>query len=462
MNDKNHKIKLLSEEKVPVALLKLGLPVILGMLVSAMYNVVDAYFISWLGSSQMAAVSIVFPVVQVVIGLGLTFGVGAASCISRYLGNGDGLGASRTASTAIFSGVVAGILLTAISLLFQEELLVYLGATETIMPYAKNYFSVYILFTAVGVSYIAMNNIVISEGASRFSMIVLIFGGCLNIVLDPLLIFALEMGVYGAAVATVISQVAMLGMYCWYFFRGMGSVKVAPRLISRKMTIYTDVLKLGLPMLAFQLLSGISMGMTNTAVCRYGDAAVASMGVALRIMALASFVVFGFVKGYQPIAGYSYGAGNYARLKESTSVALRWVAVYSVAVAVLLGLFNREIMGLFSHGNTDIVRIGGLVLVYNGAVFILFGLYMVYSTIFQALGKAKESMVLGLSRQGIFFIPAILVLPGLFGIQGVIYVQPVADVLSFVLAFLLSIPLMKTVNRLVRDPVAPLPSLEKV
>ena len=254
---------------------------------------------------------------------------------------------------------------------------------------------------------------------------------------------------------------AMLGMYSWYFIGGKGNVKVAPRLISREKTVYANVLKLGLPMLAFQLLSGISMGMTNTAVCRYGDAAVASVGVALRIMALASFVVFGFVKGYQPIAGYSYGAGNYGRLKESTSVALKWVALYSVAVAVLLGLFNREIMGLFSHGNQDIVRIGGLVLVYNGAAFILFGLYMVYSTVFQALGKAKESMVLGLSRQGIFFIPAILVLPGLFGMQGVIYVQPVADVLSFALSFLLAMPLMKSVNRLGLESAAAMQPVEE-
>lgn len=458
----NKKIQILSEERVPIALLKLGLPVIVGMLVSAFYNVVDAYFISWLGASQMAAVSVVFPVVHVVIGLGLTFGGGAASFISRYLGSGDIQKARKTASSALVAGVVAGILLTVFSLLFLEDILVYLGATETILPYAKNYFSVYILFAAVGVFYVAMNNIVISEGATRFSMMVLLLGGLLNVVLDPIFIFVFDMGVSGAAIATVISQLVMLVMYVWYVVAGKGNLKIAPRYISREWAIYSNVLKLGLPMLAYQLLSAFAMGITNVAVSEYGDAIVASMGIALRVMALATYVVFGFVKGYQPIAGYSYGAGDYVRLKESTAVALKWVAAYCLAVAVALGLFHQEIMGLFSHGNMSIVVTGGLVLMCNGAVFILFGFYMVYSTVFMALGKAKESLLLGLSHQGIFFIPAILILPEFFEMHGVIYAQPVADALSFVLAFLLVMPLMRSLNRLVSEPVVAMRPSEEV
>ncbi|WP_147822529.1 MATE family efflux transporter [Salidesulfovibrio onnuriiensis] len=446
MSEKDKRIRLLSEGKVSTVLLKLGLPTIIGMLISALYNVVDAYFISWLGPSQMAAVSIVFPVVQVVIGLGLTFGTGAASCISRYMGDGNMFAANKTASSAIFSSIAAGAAITIVSLFFCEELLIALGASETILPYAKSYFTVYMLFATVGVCYIAMNNVVISEGAARMSMLVMLLGGILNILLDPVFIFMFRLGVYGAAVATVISQISMLAIFIWYFSSSRANVEIAPRHIAFEKKVYLDVLKIGLPMFAFQLLSGVSMGMTNTAISEYGDAAVASIGIALRILALVSYVIFGFVKGFQPLAGYSYGAGNYGRLKESTAAALKWTGGYCAVVALSLCFFNHEIMGLFSHGDMNIVQIGGSVLLCNGAVFILFGFFMVYSTLFLALGKAREGMILNLSRQGIFFIPAILTLPGIFGMDGVIYSQPVAEVLSFALAFLLFIPLKRALD----------------
>ncbi|WP_320170618.1 MATE family efflux transporter [Maridesulfovibrio sp.] len=457
MNAKDKRIRILSEEKVSTALLKLGLPAIIGMLVSALYNVVDAYFIGWLGPSQMAAVSIVFPVVQVVIGLGLTFGCGAASCISRYMGDGDISGASKVASTALFSGIAAGAVLTAACMLFSEELLTYLGATETILPYARDYFSVFMLFSTVGVCYITINNIVISEGAARMSMVVMLFGGVLNMVLDPVFIFVFNWGVYGAAAATVISQASMLAVFIWYFASSRANVSIAPKHMTFEKDVYLNVLKLGLPMFAFQLLSGLSMGMTNTAISEYGDSAVASIGVALRILALVSFVVFGFVKGFQPIAGYNYGAGNYGRLKESIAVALKWTGAYCAVVAVSLCLFNGEIMRLFSHGDLNIVEIGGKVLMYNGLVFILFGLFVVDATLFLALGKAGEGMLLNLSRQGIFFIPAIMILPGIYGMKGVIYAQPVAEVLSFALAFLLFIPLKRSLNGLEENSASLVP-----
>ncbi len=448
MIEKDKRIQVLSDEKVSTALLKLGLPAIIGMLVSALYNVVDAYFISWLGPSQMAAVSIVFPVVQVVIGLGLTFGTGAASCISRYMGDGNMPAANKTASSALFSSIVAGVVITGVSLFFSEQILVYLGASETILPYAESYFTVYMLFSTVTVCYIAINNVVISEGAARMSMLVMLLGGVLNILLDPVFIFTFKLGVYGAAVATVIAQVVMLAIFIWYFVGSKANVEIAPSHIAFEKNIYLAVLKLGLPMFAFQLLSGLSMGMTNTAISEYGDAAVAGIGIALRILALVSFVIFGFVKGFQPLAGYSYGAGDYGRLKDATTATLKWTGGYCAVVALLLCLFNREIMELFSHGDLSIVEIGGSVLLYNGAVFILFGFFMVYSTLFLALGKAGEGMVLNLSRQGIFFIPAILILPGIFGMDGVVYAQPVAEALSFALASLLFIPLKRSLDGL--------------
>ncbi|MEF2231482.1 MAG: MATE family efflux transporter [Pseudodesulfovibrio sp.] len=443
MNDKNQRLRVLSEEKVSVALLKLGLPAIIGMLVTALYNVVDAYFISWLGPSQMAAVSIVFPAVQVAIGVGLTFGTGAASCISRYLGDRDVLAASRVASCALFAGVVASVFIAVFVSLFQHEILGYLGASETIMPYADEYFWITMCFSVMPICSITMNNILISEGSAKASMVVMLFGGVLNMVLDPVLIFWFDMGIRGAAIATVFSQALMLAVYVGYSSGSRTTVRIALRHVVFERAYYTNVLRLGLPMFAFQLLSGLAMGMTNTAIGRYGDAAVASIGVALRILALVSFVVFGFVKGFQPIVGYSYGAADYGRLKEAISAALKWVTGYCLLVTAALSFFGRSLMGLFSHGDPTIVQIGSKVLAFNGIVFLLFGFFMIYSTLFLALGKAREGMMLNLSRQGIFFIPAILVMPGIWGLNGVIYAQPVAEVLAFGLAVSLFIPLKR-------------------
>lgn len=448
MYSNEDRVKIMRDDAIPAALLKLGLPMIMGMLINALYNVVDAYFVGGLGTSPMGAVSVAFPLVQVVIGVGLIFGCGGAMCIARQLGEGDWERASRTASTAVFGSLAAGCAATVLSLLFLDDILALLGATGTILPYARLYAVVYLSFCLLHVFCITMNNLVVAEGAANMSMFAMLLGGGLNALLDPLFIYAFGWGVGGAAAATVVAQGTTALVYLWYIVGKRGCLKISPKRFTLRGGTCRGIVRLGVPIFVFQLLFGIAMGMTNTAASRYGDSAVAAMGIVSRVLALAAYVLYGYVKGFQPVAGYNYGAKNFARLNESIKVSLRWVLGYCLLVAVLLLAFPGVIMRVFSANDAQLVALGVKTLRANALAFPLFGVVMVYSTLFLAMGKARVGGFLSVARQGIFFIPAILILPGVMGLDGMIYSQPLADVLSFALTIPFVIPLVKWL----RDP----------
>jgi putative MATE family efflux protein len=437
MNGSDNKIGILRDEKISSALLKLGLPTIVGMMVSALYSVVDAYFVGWLGTSQMGAVSVVFPVVQVIIGLGMTFGSGSASYISRLLGEGNSERASQTASTALFTSLIAGGLSITLCLSFIDPVLRALGATETIFAFAKEYALIYILFSILTIFNVTVGNIVASEGAVRLTMTGMILGGGLNVLLCPLFIYTLHMGVRGAAVATSLAQGATALLYLRYLLSGRSCLRISLRRFVPDRGIYGEILKVGLPNLAFQLLSGTSMGLTNSAAGRYGDAAVAAMGIVTRLMTLGSYVVYGYAKGFQPFAGYNYGAGRPDRLNGAVRISLFWSTGFCGLAALVMMLFPEGILSLFGTGNPAFLDAGARALRANGLTFPLFGFQIIYMTLFLALGRGREGGLLGVARQGLFFIPLILILPGRFGMTGVICAQPLADLLASALTALL-------------------------
>ena len=219
MSERNNKLELLGSAPIPKALMSLGVPIMIGMLINALYNLVDAYFVGGLGESQMGAISIVFPLGQVVVGLGLMFGNGAASYLSRLLGRGEKDSADRVASTALYSSVLVGVIIILLATLFMEPILTMLGATETILPYALTYARIYVISCIFNVFNVTMNNIVSSEGAAKTTMCALLLGAVLNTVLDPIFIYTLNLGVAGAAIATAISQMVSTLVYLIYVFR---------------------------------------------------------------------------------------------------------------------------------------------------------------------------------------------------------------------------------------------------
>lgn len=443
MNSRNNKMELLGNAPISKALLAMGIPTMLGMMVNAIYNLVDAYFVGGLGTSQMGAISVVYPLGQVVVGLGLLFGNGSASYLSRLLGNRDQEQADRVASTALYSSVAVGAVMIIFSLIFLRPILRLLGATDSIMPYAMTYAGIYVVSCIFNVFNVTMNNIVTSEGAAKTTMFALMAGAVLNIGLDPVFIYTLDMGVAGAAIATAISQIVSTLIYLTFIFRKKSIYSFKMKNCTFTKEIMSEIFKIGIPTLVFQILTSLSISLVNTQAGPYGDSVIAGMGAVTRIVSMGSLIVFGFIKGFQPIAGYSYGAKKFDRLHKAIRTSILWSTVFCVIYGLLLTIFSSRIIAQFTEGDLEMIRVGTQSLRINGLSFLLFGFYTVYSSLFLALGKGLEGFVLGACRQGICFVPVILILPVFWGINGILYVQPIADVLSAIITIFMALHLHK-------------------
>ena len=443
MNSRNNKMELLGNAPISKALLAMGIPTMLGMMVNAIYNLVDAYFVGGLGTSQMGAISVVYPLGQVVVGLGLLFGNGSASYLSRLLGNREQEQADRVASTALYSSVAVGAVMIIFSLIFLRPILRLLGATDSIMPYAMTYAGIYVVSCIFNVFNVTMNNIVTSEGAAKTTMFALMAGAVLNIGLDPVFIYTLDMGVAGAAIATAISQIVSTLIYLTFIFRKKSIYSFKMKNCTFTKEIMSEIFKIGIPTLVFQILTSLSISLVNTQAGPYGDSVIAGMGAVTRIVSMGSLIVFGFIKGFQPIAGYSYGAKKFDRLHKAIRTSILWSTVFCVIYGLLLTIFSSRIIAQFTDGDLEMIRVGTQSLRINGLSFLLFGFYTVYSSLFLALGKGLEGFVLGACRQGICFVPVILILPVFWGINGILYVQPIADVLSAIITIFMALHLHK-------------------
>ncbi|NBH81079.1 MATE family efflux transporter [Clostridiaceae bacterium] len=389
----------------------------------------------------MGAISIVFPLGQVVVGLGLMFGNGAASYLSRLLGRGDRETANKVASTALYSSVIIGAIIIIFATIFIQPILALLGATETIMPYALTYARIYVISCIFNVFNVTMNNVVASEGAAKTTMCALLLGAVLNIGLDPVFIYGLDTGVAGAAIATAISQFVSTLVYLIYAIRKKSAFSFSFKDFKPTKQIYTEVLKIGVPTLTFQLLTSLSIALINRAANGYGDAVIAGMGAVTRVTSMGTLVVFGFLKGFQPIAGFSYGAKKFDRLREAIKTSILWSTIFCVIVGLLMSLFSTQVISQFANGNVDMIAVGEKSLMANGFSFFLFGFYTVYSSLFLALGKGTAGFILGACRQGICFVPVILILPVIWGMNGILYAQPIADVISAIITTFMALHL---------------------
>lgn len=443
MNKQSSKMELLGNAPIPKALMAMGIPTMLGMMVNAVYNLVDAYFVGGLGTSQMGAISVVYPLGQVVVGLGLLFGNGASSYLSRLLGKGDKEKANQVASTALYGSVTTDAVIIILSMIFLRPILKLLGATDSIMPYAVTYAGIYIISCIFNVFNVTMNNIVTSEGAAKTTMCALMTGAILNIGLDPLFIYVFDMGVAGAAIATAISQIVSTSVYLVFVRKKKSIYRFKIKNCSFTKEIMSEIFKIGIPTLVFQILTSLSISLVNTRAMAYGDSVIAGMGAVTRIVSMGSLMVFGFIKGFQPIAGYSYGAKKFDRLQEAIKTSILWSTVFCAIYGLILAIFSERIISQFTKDDLEMIQAGTQSLSINGISFILFGFYTVYSSLFLALGKGLAGFILGACRQGICFVPVILILPALWGINGILYVQPIADVLSAIITVFMALHLHK-------------------
>ena len=443
--DKNEKTKMLAEMPIPKLLTSMSIPVIIGMLVTAVYNIVDTIFVGRIGTEAIGAVTVAFPLFMIISAVGLTFGVGSASYISRLLGEDKKDMAEKVAVTSIITTIITGIIFAAVGIKFLGPLLNIFGATETILPFAVNYTAVIILGSVFTMSNMNMNNMVRAEGSAKMSMAALSTGAALNIILDPIFIFGLDMGITGAAAATVISQAVSTVMLLILKKKKKSVLDIKLTDFTPSLEIYGEVMKIGVPTLIRQLLNSVAMTMLNNFAARYGDPTVASVGIINRVFSIGFFVTAGFTQAFQPVAGFNYGARNFERLKESIKVTLKRTGVFGISLAVIFFFFNREVIMFFSK-DPEVINIASTGLRFYSFILPVIGFTITVNTLFQALGHGIPAAVLSLSRQGLFFVPALLFLTGSFSSGGLFMAQPAADFLTFLLAGFLFFQIYKEIK----------------
>ncbi len=421
----------MTEESVAKLVFSLSLPTVLAQMITSIYNMADTFFVTGLGDSAVGAVAIVYALQSIIQAVGFGIAMGAGSLVSRKLGEQDNEGANRFASCAFFAALMLGLALTVGGLIDPDGLLRVFGSTESILPYAVEYASVILLGAPVMCATFVMNNLLRAEGKANFSMVGMMSGGLLNIVLDPLLILGADMGVRGAALATVLSQCVSFAILLSFYLSGKSIVKLSPRRVSLRAWEYGLIFKTGLPTVFRQGLGSLSTTLLNVQVKIFGDAAIAAVGIANKIYVLMRSFVIGIGHGFQPVAGYNYGAGKPRRVKKAFWVATALGTGVATAAGIVLILFSDSVMGLFRPETAEVREIGGRMLIYVGLALPLLGYSTFVNQLYQSLGYVKGATVLASCRQGIFFVPLIFLLPHLWDLEGILITQPLADVITF-------------------------------
>ena len=444
------RIKILKEENIDKALFKLGIPMVISLLVAALYNVVDTYFVSGLGKEAVAAVSVAFPIQLIFLGIGLTFGAGAGSYISRLLGGNNKKEASIVATVALISSAILGII-TAIALFcYLEGVLKFMGAIPSIMEISKSYTGIFIVGGILGTVNVTLGNLAVAQGAAKISLKAMIVGSISNMILDPIFIFGLNLGVRGAAIATLIARVITSLMYLIYFIGDKNLIEIKLPNFKPTFAIYKEILKIGISMLILQILQTISISKISYAASFYGEEAIAAMGIALRIVTLGTNVVLGYMKGLQPLAGFNYGAKNYERVRGAIKASIKWTNVFCIVWTLIIYIFSPSILSIFGT-DENVLNIAVPALRAGVIMFITFGFQFTYSTLYLSMGKALGGIFLNSLRQGIVFIPIILLLPKFMGLNGVIYAQTISDLITTIITIPFAISIHKKLRLAIKN-----------
>ncbi|APH19733.1 MATE family efflux transporter [Clostridium botulinum] len=461
MKNKISTAEMMEKESISKVLLKLSVPAIIAMLINAIYNIVDTMFVGMLNNtSAIAAVSIVYPLFMFIGAIGVMFGAGGASYLSRLLGEKKKEEADKTLTSTIIIGCIFSLIFTVICIIFLEQFLLMYGATETTMPYAKEYGYTIVAGSIFTIGTAIMSNTIRAEGNSKYSMIATCIGGVINIILDPIFMFKFGMGIKGAAVATVISQLVSFIFLLRYYYSKKSYIKLGIKFFKPTFNMFFEILKIGIPIFVTQVLASFALGFMNLGAKPYGDAAVAAMGIVFRVMSIGFYIVFGIGQGFQPVAGYNYGAKNFTRLKEAVKLSIKWSVVSGIVISILFIVFAEGCMLIFTR-DREVINIGIKAFRAASLLFPLFGYVNTYAVLYQALGKALGAFILSISRQGIFYIPLMYILPKFMGLAGVIFCQTAADGLAFIETFIMAIWLNKSLKKeMVQD--TNLDSLKKV
>ncbi len=442
------RLELMESAPVKSAILRLALPTMLGMAVQVIYNLTDTFFIGLLRNTDMlAAVTLATPLFMAIQSFGNIFAVGSASYISRKLGERDYAEAKHTNSVAFYTSVMVGVAVAVLMSVFSAPLVRLIGTSDDTFAPTLEYFRIIAACSVLPMLQVSLAGQVRSEGATAKSMIGIVIGVLSNIILDPIFIFGFGMGVAGAAWATVIGNALGAGYFILHFCSKKTLLSIRPRDFKPTARIFSESLKIGVPSAVSTMIMGFSMILANVFASRYGDAVVAGNGAQMRVHSVCIMLMIGMAQGYQPFAGYNYGARNYHRLIGG----LKTTMLYNTALACFFTLMFALLGHSFVMAFTDdppVIAAGTKILhaFCWGAPFI--GMQMTLMTTFQATGRAVKAMLISLGRQCILYIPMLFILNRLFGFDGYIYAQPVADILTTAVAALLSVSFLKELRRL--------------
>lgn len=441
---KDNRIELLKNGNIKTAINKMAAPAIIGLMVMAIYNIVDTMFVAWIGTEATGSTQVVMPIMMLASSIGLSFGIGGGSYLSRLLGQEKFNEAEEVASTSFFSAIVMGLLFTIVTFIFFEDILRFFGANDSILDLAMSY-AVYIVGGSVAlVINMTLNNLLRAEGSSKLSMIAMVIGAGLNIILDPILIFGFGWGVAGAAIGTIASQIVTMIILLSAYLHGKSVVKIKLKSFVFDTKVFMEIFKVGFPTFVKQVLFSVSMGMLNTASVVYGGTdLLAALGIISRVTMLPTYIIFGLGQGFQPVAGYNIGANNKERLMSAFKYTLISSTILALITSILLVLLGEPIFNLF-RATDEVVTYGIKGLNYYAIGLIFLGISNTVAVFFQSLGKGIEALIMSAARQGLVFIPLIIILPQYFGETGVVMTQMVADIATVIMAFTLVVPFIKS------------------
>ncbi len=435
--DYNSQFEKMTKTPVGKLVLSLGIPTTISMLITNIYNMSDSYFVSNIDVSAGGATSIVFSLMSIIQAFGFMFGHGAGSKISRLLGQKDTNEASKFASTGFFWALFCGTFIMTAGLLFLEPLMLTLGSTDTILPYAKDY-GMWILIAAPAMTTsCVLNNVLRYEGKASLAMIGLTTGGIINIILDPVLIFVLKMGISGAGLATAISQYISFSILFSIFLLNRTQSKLSVKNIDKKFKTVGVIVITGLPSLARQGLNSLSTMTLNRLSKPFEDAAIAAMGYVARTSSLIFCVGLGIGQGFQPVSGFNYGAKKYSRVKKGALFTLAIGAAFLGTLSLICFTFAPQIIGIFGN-EAEVLKIGSEALRIYCSFLIFLPISVVATMLFQSIGENKKALILSCLQSGLIFIPLCIILTHYFGIKGIQWSQPIA----YFCAAMFSLPIM--------------------
>lgn len=445
---KEEKYRQMIETPVNRLIPRLAVPTIISMLVTSIYNMADTFFVSQLSTSASGAVGVMFSAMSMIQAIGFTLGMGSGNHISRSLGNRDEERAGVFAATAFYTAAIIGVGILAVGTLFSRQLVFFLGATETIAPYAQDYARYILIGAPFMMTSFVMNNILRSQGNAVFAMVGITVGGILNMILDPLLIFGLDLGISGAAIATMVSQIISFCILLYQCNARPDCIKIQLSKFRPSGKVYGEILHAGLPSFCRQGLASAAAVILNFAAGPYGDAAIAAMSIVTRFMMFINSSLIGFGQGFQPVCGFNFGAERYDRVLEAFWFCVKVAVIMLTVFGIVSFGISRPIITAFRREDLQVIEIGTLALRLQLLTMPFQAWVIMVNMLTQSIGYGFRASLVAMGRQGLFLIPALLILPKLFGILGLQMAQPIADMLTFVLATVIVSGILKELRQM--------------